>query len=67
MTLEAEERAKKAKRAIPPPPPATLRASFEWLFDHEDDLPKDNPTLLLKTIGQWWSMRMAEAGVGIAD
>ena len=63
MTLEAEERAKKAKREIPPPPPATLRASLEWLLDHEDDLPKDNPTLLLKIIGKWWSMRMAEAGV----
>ena len=63
MTFEAEERAKKAKREIPPPPPATLRASLEWLLDHEDDLPKDNPTLLLKTIGKWWSMRMAEAGV----
>ena len=63
MTREAEERAKKARREIPPPPPATLRASLEWLLDHEDDLPKDNPTLLLKTIGKWWSMRMAEAGV----
>lgn len=63
MTREAEERAKKARREIPSPPPATLRASLEWLLDHEDDLPKDNPTLLLKTVGKWWSMRMAEAGV----
>ena len=62
MTPEAEMRALKAKREIPPPPPPSLRATLEWLFDHAHELPRDNPSLLLKTVGNWWSLRMAESG-----